>query len=130
MPMHSQALSCDDSAPRRARAWVAELMRANGHADDETTIHDLVLCASELVTSALIAHSTTMTVQLVIEDATVRLSLLDDGVMPDNRDDPALRVQWMGFRLVDAVADRWGIDATASGRELWAELRAGARQSS
>lgn len=127
--MHSQALSCDDSAPRRARAWVAELMRSDGQWEEDI-LHDVVLCASELVTSALIAHSTTMTVRLFVDDEVVRLSLLDDGVMLDDRDDPALRVQWMGFRLVDAVADRWGIDATETGRELWAELRARARQSS
>lgn len=129
MPIYSQALSCDDSAPRRARAWVAELLHSDGTWDDDL-LHDVVLCASELVTSALIARSSTMTVRLLIDGPLVRLSLLDDGVMPDDRDDAALRVQWMGFRLVAAVADRWGIDATETGRELWAELRAKARQSS
>lgn len=128
MPIYSQRLSCDDSAPRRARAWVADLLQSTGTCNDDV-LHDIVLCASELVTAALIAHSTTMTVRLFIDDQVVRLSLFDDGVMPDDRDDPALRVQWMGFRLVEAVADRWGIEATGTGRELWAELRAPAPQS-
>ncbi|HET6877485.1 MAG TPA: ATP-binding protein [Jatrophihabitans sp.] len=127
MPLHSRALSCDDSAPRRARAWVAELMRASGRWGDDT-VHDAILCASELVTSALVAHSTTMVVRLLIDDAGLRLSLVDDGELPDDQDDPAQRVQWMGFRLVDAVADRWGIDATSSGRELWVEFHAQAPQ--
>lgn len=129
MPIYSQALSCDDSAPRRARAWVAELMHSDGRWDDDV-LHDVVLCASELVTSALIARSSTMTLRLFIDDQVVRLSLVDDGEMPDDRDDAALRVQWMGFRLVAAVADRWGIDTTETGRALWAELRAPATQSS
>ncbi|HET6911475.1 MAG TPA: ATP-binding protein [Mycobacteriales bacterium] len=125
MPLHSQQLACNDSAPRMARAWVrlilARTRTPDGYARDGLA-HDMVLCASELVTSSLIANSTTMTLSLSADPGRFRLSLLDDRpILSEN--DARMHVQSMGFRLIQTSSDACGIAYTDLGRELWALFR-------
>lgn len=125
MPLHSQQLTCDDHAPRLARAWVRLMLLRTRPPDGfsrDGIVHDIVLCASELVTSSLIAHSTTMTLSLSAEPGRFRLSLLDDSpILTEN--DARLHVQGMGFRSIEASSDACGIAPTDLGRELWALFR-------
>lgn len=88
-------------------------------------MRDAVLCTSELVTDSLIANSTTVDLRLLVEPDFFRLSVIDDCRVVSDRYDPGFRAQLIGFRLVDALADDWGIEPTTNGRELWAVFRAG-----
>ncbi|HEY2296164.1 MAG TPA: ATP-binding protein [Jatrophihabitans sp.] len=91
-------------------------------APDSPFLADVTLCASELVTASLVAQSRTMTLRLWREENTVRLSLTDDGIAVDDEEGPAAHAQQLGFRMIDAIVERWGIDAVDGGRELWVVL--------
>lgn len=121
MPLHTQLLDCDNGAPRRARLWTGDMVGdilAHGERWRADVLADAVQCASELVTAALIAGSTTMSLQLLSGSGFFRMSVVDDSVT--DRFDPGLRAQMMGLRLVEALADRWGIAPASGGREIWA----------
>ena len=126
MPQHSHQLICDDSAPRLARAWVRLMLLRVRPPDGFSRggiVQDVVLCASELVTSSMIANSTAMTLRLSTEPGLFRLSLLDDSPILTNSGDSRLHVQSMSFRLIEASSDASGISPASPGRELWALFR-------
>lgn len=83
--------------------------------DTPHVIHDLTLCASELVNDALLAGSTSMTLALLLDHGIVRLSVLDGGDPDPPRSDSLHRAQLIGLRILDGIADRWGIDPAPDG---------------
>src|SRR5689334_15776558 len=112
-------------APRRARAWVRETLPTIvtvRHDLAPSVLADAALCVSELVTASLLAQSTTMTLRLLVDHEAVRLSLFDDCVTAD-QPESVTHAQQLGFRMIDAIVDQWGIDASDGGRELWVALR-------
>ena len=128
MPLHTQPLNCDDGAPRRARLWADELVGnivANSEGWREDVVADAVLCTSELVTAALIGGSTIMSLRLLSGGGFFRMSVVDDSSAVTDRFDPSSQAQMMGLRLVEALADRWGIAPTSGGREIWAMFLGG-----
>ncbi len=106
----------------QARTWLSTFLQENG-VDNGVCLRALVI-VSELVTNAL---------QHGLGDVVVRVSLTpveqlqvavsDSGggtptVMPR---DP-LRVGGVGLRLVDQMADEWGISPFAGGKTVWVTL--------
>ena len=63
--------------------------------------------------------------RLSCDEHTVRLSLFDDGSAVVDAQDAAAHALQLGFRMIDAIVEHWGIDATDDGRELWVALSAG-----
>lgn len=126
MPTHRHHLACNDSAPRLARAWVTEHLHDLVTADTRWRANitaDAVLCVSELVTASLIANSTAMTLHIDTGPDAFRLSLVDDCPVTTDEGDARLRAQLIGFRVIDALADGWGIKPAPGGREVWTEFR-------
>src|SRR3954451_7002193 len=120
-----QDLRCELSAPLRARRWTAECLRGQlgDAADAGGLLDDTLLCVSELVTNAVAAGCSTMTLQVSVDDHVVRVSVLDDapGLPVPQQPRPDDR-SGRGLRLVEALSRRWGVDPAASGKEVWAEL--------
>jgi anti-sigma regulatory factor (Ser/Thr protein kinase) len=81
---------------------------------------------SELASNAVRHAGTTFKVALTM-GTEVRIEVADGSPSP-----PVLRhagpadTGGRGLVLVDAYADRWGYDPVATGKVVWAELRAGA----
>jgi anti-sigma regulatory factor (Ser/Thr protein kinase) len=125
MTLAVQDLRCELSAPLQARRWTAELLRARlgDEADAGGLLDDTVLCVSELVTNAVAAGCSIMTLRLRVDDHVVRVSVLDDapGHPVPQQARPHDR-SGRGLRLVEALSRRWGVDPAASGKEVWAEL--------
>lgn len=107
------------SAAGIARERLHQWLRSASLHDD--VIADIVLCASELVTNAIVhAHSaptlqarwpTTQLLQLTVTDQS------------DQR--PVLRAAGtaaggFGLRVVDSLATSWGWSPTADGKTVWA----------
>jgi anti-sigma regulatory factor (Ser/Thr protein kinase) len=108
-----------------ARRWTAGCLRALvGEADGAAELIDnAVLCASELVTNAVRAGCTRMSIRLMVGERTVRLSVLDDAPgEPAPRPVDPLALAGRGLRLVEAVTDGWGVDAVDRGKEVWARF--------
>lgn len=83
---------------------------------------DLVLCVSELVTTAVEAHAGTISLTLDSSAQAVRLAMTDHS--PDSTAATNLRTgsNCHRARIIDAVANRWGIDANPGGDEIWIEF--------
>ena len=107
---------CTD-APRRARQRVRELVPPDRR-DDAT------LLVSELVTNAVKYGPEAETIRLIVEQGEGRTRCtvhdLGGGPLPEMRaeDDPAPGGH--GLRLVDALADRWGVERGST--RVWFEL--------
>lgn len=128
MPVYTQQFACDDHAPRLARGWAADIVRGVTPPDGfwlHDLVHDVVLCASELVTNSLINNSTAMTVRISVEPGVLRLSLVDDCPILSDRRDSRFHAQGMGLRLIQAASASSGITPLGVGREQWVLFRAG-----
>lgn len=128
MPLYIQQLTSGVGAPRMARAWVKDVLQTVSSPDrrwPDGIVHDIVLCASELVTLSLIAQSTAFTMRLLVDPGVIRLSLRDDCAILTDSDDSAFHAQSMGLQVIEGCSDSFGFTASGPGRELWAQFRAG-----
>ena len=103
-------------APRRARRQVRELVPAE-------RVDDATLLVSELITNA-VKYGPEEQIRLIVADdgARTRFTVHDLGLgpLPSMRaeDDPAPGGH--GLRLVDNLADRWGVERGST--RVWFEL--------
>lgn len=118
-------LPCDRSAAFHARRWVMQQhlrWAFAGRGAGRHLFDDLVLCVSELVTSAVEAQSSEIALTLNSRAGVVRLAMMDR--TPDGRAAERLRSEANGHRarIIDAIASRWGVDSTPNGDEIWVEF--------
>lgn len=102
-----------------------DLARAGVH---PTTIDEVVLIASELVSNA-VRHTphdarNVLEVSWTIDDTGVVIAVYDGSTaLPKRRtpspDEPAGR----GLRIIEALSDRWGVIPHDSGKRVWAHVR-------
>lgn len=114
------------TSPSRARAFVAEWLAAWGLDDDG----DVLLAVSELVTNGLLHARTAMTLRILrVGPETVRLEVGDGSVAP-----PRGRLFTVesgtgrGLRLLDSIAEEWGVATHDDGKTVWCVIRIGARE--
>jgi anti-sigma regulatory factor (Ser/Thr protein kinase) len=114
------SLERTSDAPRKARARVRQLTNLIG----PERIDDATLLVSELVTNAVKYGPEDEAIRLIIGSAAdrTRFTVHDrgGGPLPEMReqDDPAPGGH--GLRLVDALADRWGVERGST--RVWFEL--------
>jgi two-component sensor histidine kinase len=106
-----------------ARQVTREALAAWQRADLEETA---VLIVSELVTNA-VRHASTggslVGLRLEIAGTSVRIEVHDtDPRWPQPSTPNALDESGFGFVLVNALASKWGVSDTATGKAVWAEL--------
>lgn len=111
-------------APTAARHFVEECLRSWGLAPETERI---VLAVSELVTNAVTHGRGPVGLTLDANDVRVRVDIEDEGgggtpVLPPP--DPQHRgAGGWGLRLVDTLADDWGIDTHGHRTTVWFEHR-------
>jgi serine/threonine-protein kinase RsbW len=116
MPETVASLPRSADAPRQARHLVRDFVPPE-------RVDDATLLVSELVTNA-VKYGPEETIRLIIEQAAgrTRFTVHDrgGGPLPEMRaeDDPAPGGH--GLRLVDALADRWGVERGST--RVWFEL--------
>ena len=81
------------------------------------------LLVSELVANAVTHAETDVTLQLDLTDQRLRVEVRDEAegqprARRPRHDDPTGR----GLMIVEALADRWGVDPTPPGKTVWFEL--------
>jgi anti-sigma regulatory factor (Ser/Thr protein kinase) len=85
-----------------------------------------VLLVSELVTNA-VRHARTgrLALTLCLEAAWLRIEVHDaDPHEPRPRTPGALEESGFGLLLIEALAGKWGVQQTLTGKAVWAELDA------
>ena len=112
----------DQEAPRRARQFTSTaLTQLLGH--NAEVIDDAELVVSELVTNAVKAHASGVTLSLDVHRSRVRIAVQDDGVgtpvaaRPSEYDDHG-----RGLLIVASVSSDWGVQPLARGKQVWADL--------
>ena len=105
------------AAPREARHFVIDLMRRWGYAPD--LVNDAALVVTELAANAVVHAASTFTVVLRAEDEVVHLAVEDSYPV----DQSSLIVRpGRGLGLVASLSRRWGVNDSADGKRIWAEV--------
>ena len=114
--------------PEAASAARKALAALNGdlHLISDARLGDAQLLLSELVTNAVNA-SNADAVELAVhaDDATLRVAVANSGGSFDPSELPApsyRRAGGWGLRIVDVVAQRWGVERTDNGVSVWFEV--------
>lgn len=85
---------------------------------------DLALVVTELVANAVRHAGTDIEVRLIPLTGGVRLEVADGSTRPLRpRSATIVDEGGRGLLLVDALSTRYGVEAEASGKKVWAELR-------
>lgn len=104
----------DPHSARAVRSFVAEALPA------ELDQEGIVLAASELATNVIRHAHTQFTVRVTDDDGWVRLEVWDaSSVIPAVRE---LNEEKRGLRMIEALADDWGVEPTDDGKVVWANF--------
>lgn len=119
-PSVSAQFPADVESPRAARHFVSDVMREWGFNREARDNAELV--ATELAAIAVLHADSAFSVLLHAGSEVVRIAVHD--TMPT---DPTLLVvrPRRGLGLVSGVSRDWGVDVTANGKTVWAEIDLG-----
>lgn len=110
----------DSRAARHARQFARETLTAWGVGGSEDTV---ALLVSELVTNAVLHARTQVEVRLEGDGRLLRIEVRDRNTRRPVRERvPVDATTGRGLALVEAVADRWGVQPHADGKVVWCEL--------
>jgi anti-sigma regulatory factor (Ser/Thr protein kinase) len=110
-------LSPEPSSARAARQCVESALPAS----EAVTL--AVLLVSELVTNAILHANSDFEVIVHTFDGRIRIEVADaDRRVPALRNYVAESITGRGLHMVASSADRWGFDATPTGKIVWFEL--------
>ncbi|TKJ16551.1 ATP-binding protein [Blastococcus sp. CCUG 61487] len=105
-----------------ARHVTVELLRAWGAPHDRD---DAALLVTELVANVVdhVGGGDCLTLELELSDDWLRISVVDgSSVRPVIRELTLDRPRGRGMRMVQAIADRWGVEDHRGGKRVWFEL--------
>ena len=88
---------------------------------------DAALLVTELVANVVdhVAGEASFTLELTLSEQWLRISVADGSALrPVVREFEAGAARGRGMRLVEGIADRWGVEDHADGKRVWFELAA------
>ena len=114
-------LGPDASSLGEGRRFVAQTLRAWNV--DEETIEPVMLVANELVANAIVHAHSSPVLSLECSGADLLLRVADGAadLTVARRAAPA-DDGGRGLILVEALCDRWGVDASDSGKTVWVKF--------
>lgn len=114
-----KAMKPEPESVPTARRFVLDL----GWADDERTRERLGSLTSELVTNAVLHARTPFVVKVSIRANRIRVAVTDNSkTHPAIKQHEPTSATGRGLRIVEAIADRWGVDRLKTGKTVWFEL--------
>ena len=115
-PLTLTLLPITASIPR-ARRFVDQALPETCWADEVT------LLVSELASNAVRHAGTPFTVGLGCDGSVVRVEVSDgSSALPEPSVPPLEAVTGRGLMIVDALATRWGVEPTPTGKTVWFEV--------
>lgn len=104
----------------QARAFVLSL---EWTPDDEETRSRLATLTSEIVTNAVLHARTSFSVTVTKSATRIRVAVMDRNLQPVTpKTYGPTSPTGRGLHIVEALADRWGIDKSADGKTVWFEI--------
>jgi anti-sigma regulatory factor (Ser/Thr protein kinase) len=121
-PQDLLTLDRDTSAVPTARAWLADFL--GEHHIESRICDDATLIASEMVTNALRHGTGGVVIRVTITPGReIRLAVIDSGDgMPQVQPKDPSRIGGLGLRIVEEIADDWGVSKFPGGTTVWAVL--------
>ena len=111
------------AAVAQARAFVAAALRRWDLAD---LVVDAELLTSELVTNAVLHARSKVTVTVAVAEGTTEIGVADRSLeAPEPRVPEDAAEGGRGLRLVDQVAQEWGVADLSAGKQVWFRLDVG-----
>jgi hypothetical protein len=110
-------------SPGRARRLAACELRRWGH--DEELVNEAILVLSELASNAVIHAGSPFTIRVQSRDSLLRIAVRDQcPPLATANGARGLRVRAPhGLAVIQALSTQWGVEDTADGKIVWAELR-------
>ncbi|CAN5799329.1 hypothetical protein BH23ACT4_BH23ACT4_14210 [soil metagenome] len=106
------------SAPA-ARKFVLSL----GWSEDSDTNIRLATVVSEIVTNAILHARTSFVVSVSPKPTAIRVEVSDgSSTFPARPNYDPTQPTGRGLAIVEAMADRWGVDTESSGKTVWFEV--------
>ena len=119
----SKELGSSPGAVAESRTFVATTLRRWGL---DELVMDAELLTSELVTNALIHARTEVQIAVAVADGSAEIGITDGAPgVPRQRTASYPSEGGRGLRLVDAVAQDWGVANVGSGKQVWFRLDVG-----
>jgi hypothetical protein len=113
----SVSLPCDPGAPRQAREFVQQALRAWRLVDVDQLAE---LLTDELVSNVVGHVGSPMVVRASHDGATLRVEVDDASTRPPIRRDPEQDDEHgRGILLVESAASDWGVDVRDDGKTIW-----------
>jgi DNA-binding response OmpR family regulator len=114
-------LPAEVTSVARAREFVASTLASWDIASD--IVDDALIIVSELVTNAVTHAASPCEVQLAVDPAAVRISVIDTGAgTPDPQPFSDTKPHGRGLHIVGALSSAWGVDVVPRGKLVWAEM--------
>jgi anti-sigma regulatory factor (Ser/Thr protein kinase) len=114
-------LPASASAARTGRAFVSAYCRRH-HLPVRAT-EDAVLLTSELLSNAYLHARSATVVSVGLLDRTLRVEVADDSeTQPEPPEAGPSATGGRGMRLIDTLAQRWGVRRHPGGKSVWFEL--------
>lgn len=119
----STDLGGSTSAVAEARAFVSSALR---RWELEALVVDAELLTSELVTNAVVHARTDVTVSVAVADGTAEIGVTDGSAdLPRPRTAARTAEGGRGLRLVERLAEDWGVARVEGGKQVWFALDVG-----
>ena len=111
----------DVAAPGEARRLVGQVLMQWGHSQE--LADSIALVVGELATNAVRHARSPFSVLARSDQQVIRISVRDaSSVIPELRQVGPAEGHGMGLQMVDALAATWGVEVTAGGKAVWAQL--------
>jgi anti-sigma regulatory factor (Ser/Thr protein kinase) len=112
--------SAELGAPALARHAVADALRGLGYGDP--LVGDATLVVSELAANAVRHARSSFSVIIGANGTVLRVAVEDTGTSASADALGMIARPMRGLGLIEAVSARWGIEPSAGGKLVWAEL--------
>lgn len=118
---------CDPADVGSARRWTERALITRLPDDATAVVDDAVLIVSELLTNAIRASCSAVSIGIAVEPDSIRVAVSDDASgTPTPRHAGPGEPAGRGLSIVAAVARQWGVRPCAvdgrEGKEVWARL--------
>lgn len=110
------------TSPAAGRRFVADVLWQRGFSTE--VIDDAVLLTSEAVTNAVVHAGTPIDLVVTVDAAMARIEIHDGHPDLPVVGNPAPDdVSGRGLRVIEALAEAWGVHHSSDGTCLWFEIR-------
>lgn len=112
----------DAGSAAAARRFVADVLSQRGFS--RSGIEDAVLMTSEAFTNVLVRSESEVGLLVVADAGLARVEVHDaTAAAPAPDGDRPQGAEELGYRVLDAVAEAWGVQEVDGGRCVWFEVR-------